>query len=61
VLEFEASGADTALFRAQKHCRGIEAELFENGRSLGRIVCNADSGFWLLSKNGADTPPSVRS
>ena len=48
-IVFEAPGADSALFRAEKECRGREAELFEDGRSLGRIKCASSGGFWVLT------------
>jgi len=49
TIEFEASGPDAALFVAQRQCQGREAELFENDRSLGRIRCSGNGGFWILS------------
>lgn len=52
-IEFEALGPDSALFRAEKECRGREAELFEDGRSLGRIKCAPNGGFWVLTPAGA--------
>jgi hypothetical protein len=48
-IDFDALGPDTALFRAEKECRGREAELFEDGRSLGRIKCAATGGYWVLT------------
>lgn len=48
-IEFEALGSDSALLRAERECRGREAELFEDGRSLGRIKCASSGGYWLLS------------
>jgi hypothetical protein len=48
-IEFEAPGADSALFRAEQECRGREAELFEDGRSLGRINCGSSGGYWVLT------------
>ena len=53
TIEFEASGAEAALYVAQHRCRGREAELFENGRSLGRLMCSEAGGFWVISANGA--------
>jgi hypothetical protein len=52
-IEFEALGPDSALFRAEKECRGREAELFEDGRSLGRIKCALNGGYWVLTPAGA--------
>lgn len=51
-IEFEALGPDSALFRAEKECRGRAAELFEDGRSLGRIKCAAKGGYWVLTPSG---------
>jgi hypothetical protein len=51
-IEFDALGPDSALFRAEKECRGREAELFEDGRSLGRIKCAAKGGYWVLTPSG---------
>jgi hypothetical protein len=48
-IDFDAFGPDTALFRAEKECRGRDAELFEDGRSLGRIKAAAKGGFWVLT------------
>jgi hypothetical protein len=48
-IDFDALGPDSALFRAEKECRGREAELFEDGRSLGRIKCAAKGGYWVLT------------
>jgi hypothetical protein len=52
TMEFEAPSAEAALHRARRHCSGREAELFEDGRSLGRLKCVEDGRYWLLS----DTP-----
>lgn len=49
TIEFEASGPDAALFVAERQCRGRDAELLENGRSLGRLRCADRGGFWILS------------
>lgn len=49
TIEFEAPGADSALLRVEKECRGREAELFEDGRSLGRIKCASRGGYWVLT------------
>src|SRR5690349_12028571 len=48
VIEFEASGADSALFQADRFCGGRTAELFEDGRSLGKLRNAANGGFWVL-------------
>ncbi len=55
TIEFEASGADAALFLAERECAGREVELFEDDRSLGRLKCDGKGGFWLLSRSAA--PP----
>ncbi|HLV07074.1 MAG TPA: hypothetical protein VKY80_05315 [Croceibacterium sp.] len=52
AIEFEASGAESALHHAQQQCRGREAELFEGDRSLGRLRCVPHGGFWVLSPPG---------
>jgi hypothetical protein len=49
TIEFEAPYRESAL--AQQQCRGCEAELFEDDRSLGRVQCMAQGGFWLLSRS----------
>jgi hypothetical protein len=49
TIEFEASGAEVALYVAQRQCRGREAELMEGGRSLGRLKCADKGGFWVIS------------
>ena len=49
TIEFEASGADAALYVAERQCRGRAAELFENERSLGRLQCSQIGGYWILS------------
>ena len=48
TIEFEASGAEAALYVAQQHCRGREAELLQEGRSLGRLKCDK-GGYWVIS------------
>jgi hypothetical protein len=48
TIEFEASGAETALYVAQQQCRGREAELLQEGRSLGRLKCDK-GGYWVIS------------
>jgi hypothetical protein len=49
TIEFEASGAEAALYVAQRQCRGREAELMAGGRSLGRLKCADKGGFWVIS------------
>jgi len=53
TIEFEASGAEAALYVAQQHCRGREAELMQDGRSLGRLKCAANGGYWVISPPAA--------
>ena len=48
TIEFEASGRESALHVAQRQCRDREAELMEDGRSLGRIQCVGSGGYWRL-------------
>lgn len=48
TIEFEASGAEAALYVAQQQCRGREAELMQDGRSLGRLKCDK-GGYWVIS------------
>ena len=48
TIEFEASGRESALHVAQRQCRNREAELIEDGRSLGRIQCVGSGGYWRL-------------
>ena len=48
TIEFEASGAEAALYVAQQQCRGREAELMQEGRSLGRLKCDK-GGHWVIS------------
>jgi hypothetical protein len=55
TIEFEATSPDAALYVAQRQCRGREAELFENDRSLGRLQCAKPGGFWILSPAAANT------
>lgn len=50
TIEFDAPSAEAALHQAQRQCCGREAELFEDGRSLGRVKCVEHGGYWLLSK-----------
>lgn len=52
-IEFEASGADAALFIAETQCLGREAELFEGRRSLGKVKCARNGGFWVISPAAA--------
>jgi len=49
TIEFRATTADAALFIAERQCRGRQAELFENERSLGRLQCSKQGGYWILS------------
>jgi hypothetical protein len=61
TIEFDAVGAETALLMAYRHCPDRQAELFEDGRSLGTIRC-APNGFWMLSAAApAAEQPSRRS
>lgn len=53
TIEFEAMGAEGALFHAHRHCAGREAELFENGHSLGRLKNSSNYGFWVLRSKAA--------
>jgi hypothetical protein len=53
TMEFEAPSAETALYQAQRLCLGREAELFEDGRSLGRLRCAKPGGYWTLSASPA--------
>jgi hypothetical protein len=55
TIEFEASGAEAALYVAQHQCRGREAELVQDGRSLGRVKCAPNGGFWVISPPAAAT------
>ena len=48
TIEFEANAPDMALYLAQQQCAGREAELRENGRSLGILKCER-AGFWVIS------------
>lgn len=48
TIEFEAAGAEAALYVAQRQCRGREAELVQDGRSLGRLKCDK-GGYWVIS------------
>ena len=54
TIEFEASGADAALYVAERQCRGRTVELFENQRSLGRLKCKQPGGYWILSGSRSD-------
>lgn len=49
TIEFEAASPDQAFFLAERQGRGRQAELLEDGRSLGRLQCMAGGGFWILS------------
>ena len=54
IIEFEAAGAEAALMAAQRMCGGREAEVFQDGRSLGLVKNDPDAGFWIL-KNKRET------
>lgn len=54
VIEFTGTGAHAALLLAKRMCDGREAEVFENGRSLGRISTAPGGDFWVIA------PPSPR-
>ena len=49
TIEFEAAGPEVALYMAQQQCRGREVEVLEDGRSLGRVQCVRQGGYWRLS------------
>jgi len=49
TIVFEAAGPEAALYVAERQCRGREAELFEDDRSLGRLTCSPGGGYWILS------------
>jgi len=49
VIEFDAPSAEAALHQAERLCLGREAELFEDGRSLGRLRCAEQGGYWTIS------------
>lgn len=44
-VEFEASGAEAALSLAHRLRQGCDAELYEDGRSLGRLQSPDNDGF----------------
>ena len=52
TIEFEAAGPEAALYVAQRQCRGREAELMRDGRSLGRLKCDRN-GYWVISPASA--------
>ena len=54
TIEFEAAGADCAFILAQRDCLGREAELFEDGRPLGKLRLHRNGGYWTIS------PPAGR-
>ena len=60
TIEFEAAGPEAALYMAQQQCRGREAEVIEDGRSLGRVQCVPRGGYWRLSPPPAGPAPSPR-
>ena len=51
TMEFDAPSAEAALHQAQRLCHGREVELFEDGRSLGRVRCAEPGGYWMLSSS----------
>ena len=53
TIRVEASCAESA----RRQCQGREAELFEGERSLGRIICMQQGGYWLLSPSGCVKGP----
>ena len=55
TIEFEAEAPDAALFFAGSHCGGREIELFEDERSLGRLKCVENGGFWVISPPAANS------
>jgi len=48
-IEFEGLGAEAALIVAQRACSGRQGELFEDGRSLGRLHLHPEGGYWIIS------------
>lgn len=58
TIEFQASGRESALHMAQRQCRDREAELIEDGRSLGRIQCVGSGGYWRLLPTKTGPSPS---
>jgi len=59
TMEFEALSVESALHQAQRLCLGREAELFEDGRSLGRVRCAKRGGYWMLSESPAVSAGAV--
>ena len=55
TIELEAAGPEAALYLAERQCKGRELELLQDDRSLGRLRCVADGGYWILS-SGAQAP-----
>lgn len=51
VIDFSARGPESALYLAQRHCAGREADLYQEGRALGRVRHDLNGGFWVI------TPP----
>ncbi|QZH73914.1 MAG: hypothetical protein JY451_09015 [Erythrobacter sp.] len=49
AIEFAATDAEEALFRAQRNCDGRAIELFEDGRPLASLSSAASGGFWILA------------
>ncbi len=48
IIEFDASGAHSALLIAGRHCRGRKADVFENGHPLCSVVSDPADGFWVI-------------
>jgi hypothetical protein len=53
TMEFDPPSAESALHQAQRLCFDREAELFEDGRSLGRLRCVTPGGYWTLSASSS--------
>jgi hypothetical protein len=49
TIELEAVGPEAALYMAERQCKGRELELLQDDRSLGRLKCVAEGGYWILS------------
>lgn len=52
TIELEAAGPEAALYLAERQCKGRELELLQGNRSLGRLKCVTDGGYWILSSAG---------
>lgn len=48
VVEFAARGPEAAMLLAQRQFAGREVEVFQDGRSLGRLRNQPDGGFWTI-------------